>query len=209
MILGNLLVFLEKNGQLVVNGSLPLRGKLMGQLRDIKQGLLQEFTQTYGVDYQETFALVAKMNSIRVLISCAVNLGWDLQQLDVNNAFLHGDFIEEVYMEIPPGFSCQKIEGKICKLKKSMYGLKQSPRAWFDRFSWAMLSFGYQQSNADHTMFIKHCNGKITILIVYIDDIVVIGDNPEEVSRLKNHLAREFEIKDLGTLRYSPVFSGN
>ncbi|KAJ7978776.1 Retrovirus-related Pol polyprotein from transposon TNT 1-94 [Quillaja saponaria] len=105
------------------------------------------------------------------------NLGWDLQQLDVKNAFLHGDLAEEVYMEIPLGFSCQKTEGKVCKLKKSLYGLKQSPRAWFDRFQKAMLSFGYQQSNADHTMFVKHCHGRITILIVYVDDIVVTSDN--------------------------------
>ncbi|KAJ7968090.1 Retrovirus-related Pol polyprotein from transposon TNT 1-94 [Quillaja saponaria] len=126
----------------------------------------------------------------------------DLQQLDVKNAFLHGDLAEEVYMEIPLGFSCQKTEGKVCKLKKSLYGLKQSPRAWFDRFQKAMISFGYQQSNADHTMFVKHCHGRITILIIYVDDIVVTGDNPAEVSKLKSHLAKEFEIKDLGKLCY-------
>ncbi|KAJ7954112.1 Retrovirus-related Pol polyprotein from transposon TNT 1-94 [Quillaja saponaria] len=180
-----------------------IKRKADGTIERYKARLVARgFTQTYGVDYQETFAPVAKMNSIRVLISCAVNLGWDLQQLDVKNAFLHGDLAEEVYMEIPPGFSCQKTEGKVCKLKKSLYGLKQSPRAWFDRFRKAMLSFGYQQSNADHTMFVKHCHGRITILIVYVDDIVVTGDNPIEVSKLKNHLAREFEIKDLGKLSY-------
>ncbi|KAJ7969877.1 Retrovirus-related Pol polyprotein from transposon TNT 1-94 [Quillaja saponaria] len=158
-----------------------IKKKANGTIERYKARLVARgFTQTYGVDYQETFAHVAKMNSIRVLISCAVNLGWDLQQLDVKNAFLHGDLAEEVYMEIPPGFSCQKTEGKVCKLKKSLYGLKQSPRAWFDRFRKAMLSFGYQQSNADHTMFVKHCYGRITILIVYVDDIVVTGDNPIE-----------------------------
>ncbi|KAJ7967937.1 Retrovirus-related Pol polyprotein from transposon TNT 1-94 [Quillaja saponaria] len=137
-----------------------IKRKADGTIERYKARLVARgFTQTYGVDYQETFAPVAKMNSIRVLISCAVNLGWDLQQLDVKNAFLHGDLAEEVYMEIPPGFSCQKTEG-------------------------------------------KHCHGRITILIVYVDDIVVTGDNPIEVSKLKNHLAREFEIKDLGKLSY-------
>ncbi|KAJ7950679.1 Retrovirus-related Pol polyprotein from transposon TNT 1-94 [Quillaja saponaria] len=138
-----------------------IKRKADGTIKRYKARLVARgFTQTYGVDYQETFAPVAKMNSIRVLISCAANLGWDLQQLDIKNAFLHGDLAEEVYMEIPLGFSCQKTEGKVCKLKKSLYGLKQSPRAWFDRFQKAMISFGYQQSNADHTMFVKHCHGK-------------------------------------------------
>ena len=85
------------------------------------------FTQTFGIDYQETFAPVAKLNTVRVLLSCAVNQGWDLQQLDVKNAFLHGELEEEVYMEIPPGFSCDKTQDKVCKLKRALYGLKQSP----------------------------------------------------------------------------------
>jgi hypothetical protein len=89
------------------------------------------YSQTYGVDYDETFAPVAKMNTIRALISIATNNKWKLFQMDVKNAFLHGDLHEEVYMEIPPGFGTQETEGKVCRLKKSLYGLKQSPRAWF------------------------------------------------------------------------------
>jgi Reverse transcriptase (RNA-dependent DNA polymerase) len=87
------------------------------------------YTQTYGVDYEETFAPVAKMNTIRTLISCAVNSRWDLCQLDVKNVFLHRDLKEEVYMEIPPGFQNEQLKGKVCLLKRSLYGLKQSPRA--------------------------------------------------------------------------------
>jgi hypothetical protein len=86
------------------------------------------------------------MNSIRVLLSIAINLGWPLQQFDVKNAFLHGDLEEEVYMETPPGLEDSSLVGKVCKLKKALYGLKQSPRAWFERFSWAMQRFGYKQS---------------------------------------------------------------
>ena len=87
------------------------------------------YTQSYGIDYLETFAPVAKMTTIRALISLAANLGWKLQ-LDVKNAFLHGDLKEEVFMELPPRFSHNK-EGQVCKLKKALYGLEQSPRAWF------------------------------------------------------------------------------
>lgn len=87
------------------------------------------YSQTYGIDYDETFAPSAKMGTVRTLISCAVNFGWPLHQMDVKNAFLHGDLHEEVYMEIPPGFANSQTVGKVCRLKKSLYGLKQSPRA--------------------------------------------------------------------------------
>jgi hypothetical protein len=160
------------------------------------------FTQTYGIDYEETFAPVAKMNSVRALLSCAANMNWPLLQFDVKNAFLHGDLEEEVYMTIPPGFSSSASEGKVCRLKKALYGLKQSPRAWFGRFSKAMLGFGYKQSHADHTLFTKRSAGKIAVLIVYVDDIIMTGNDEEEIHNLKSRLAQEFEIKDLGSMRY-------
>ena len=96
------------------------------------------YSQTYGIYYDETFAPVAKINTVRTLVSCAANQGWPLHQLDVKNAFLHGDFQAEVYMELPPGFGTPQTNGKVCKLKKLLYGLKQSPRAWFDRFRWVV-----------------------------------------------------------------------
>ena len=83
------------------------------------------YTQTFGVDYQETFAPVAKMNTIRVLLSLAANFDWPLKQFDVKNAFLHGDLEEEVYMELPPGFEVSNMTGKVCRLRKALYGLKQ------------------------------------------------------------------------------------
>jgi Reverse transcriptase (RNA-dependent DNA polymerase) len=160
------------------------------------------YTQTYGVDYLETFALVAKMNTVRTLISCAVNLGWDLCQLDVKNAFLHGDLKEEVFMEIPPGFANEQLRDKVCRLKRSLYGLKQSPRAWFERFSMTMKRLGYRQGDVDHTMFIQRKDEKNCILIVYVDDIVLTGNDLVEMKRLKASLAKEFKMKDLGELCY-------
>ncbi len=106
-----------------------------------------------------------------------------------------------MYMEIPPRFEDEKTRGKVYRLKKALYGLKQSPRACFNRFSKAMI-FGYCQSNADHTLFMRHRRCKITLLIVYVDDIVVTGDDKEEMALLKECLAQEFEIKDLGRLKY-------
>jgi hypothetical protein len=113
------------------------------------------FTQSYGIDYQETFAPVAKLNTVRILLSLASNLDWPLYQMDVKNAFLNGDLEEEVYMDIPPGFETSENANKVCKLKKSLYGLKQSPRAWFDRFTKVVKKSGYIQCQTDHTMFLK------------------------------------------------------
>ncbi|CAJ2644587.1 unnamed protein product [Trifolium pratense] len=136
------------------------------------------FTQTYGIDYSETFAPVAKLNTVRILLSVAANLDWPLHQLDVKNAFLNGDLEEEVYMDIPPGF-------------EDMFGPN------------SMKKQGYVQGQADHTLFTKFSrDGKIAILIVYVDDIVLTGNDTVEMGRVKEKLAIDFEIKDLGSMRY-------
>ena len=101
------------------------------------------FTQTYGIDYNETFAPIAKLNTIRVLLSLAANLDWELHQIDVKNAFLNGELEEEVYMVQPPGFE-EKTPNIVCKLNKSLYGLKQSPQAWFNHFSKVVKDLSYK-----------------------------------------------------------------
>ena len=154
------------------------------------------------IDYSKTFAPVAKLNFVRVLLSIATNLDWPLQQLNVKNAFLNGDLKEEVYMDPPPGFS-KKFWLNVCKLQKSLYGLKQSPRAWFEKFTIVVKRQSYKQSQADHTMFTRvSAKGKITMLIMYVDDIILIGDYLVEMDRLKQSLTIDFEIKDLDALKY-------
>lgn len=157
------------------------------------------YTQKFGIDYEDTFAPVAKINTIRVLVSIAANQDWPLKQFDVKNAFLNGYLEEEVFMDPPPGMN---YGGKVCKLNKALYGLKQSPRAWFGRFSKFMRKIGYKQSDADHTLFVKSYGDKVTALIVYVDDMVVTGNDPDEINTLQGLLSREFELKDLGDLRY-------
>jgi len=115
----------------------------------------QGFTQKFGVDYKETFAPVAKMTTVRVLLSVAINQGWPLFQMDVSNAFLHGDLEEEVFMKLPPGHPHSGNSMLVCKLHKSIYGLKQSSRAWHTKLSIALESLGFTRSSANSSLFIK------------------------------------------------------
>ena len=114
-----------------------------GSIVHLKARLIAKgYNQTYGVDYAKTFSPIAKISSVQILISLAANLGWQLFQLDVKNAFLNDDLKEEVYMEQPLGFVAKRESGKVCRLHKAIYGLKQSPRAWFGKFSEVVLKFG-------------------------------------------------------------------
>ena len=118
-------------------------------------------------------------------MSLVDNQDWPLIQFDVKNAFLYGDLTEEVYMDPHPGIPKYSDTTIVCKLKKALYGLKQSPRAWFGRFTKSIRIFGYKQSNSYHTLFLKHKRGKITALIIYVDDMVVTSDDHEEISSLQ------------------------
>ena len=153
-----------------------------GSIECLKVRLVAKgYNQTYGADYVETFSPIAKISSVWILISLASNLGWPLFQLDtknaVKNAFLNGDLNEEVYMEQPPRFVAQGKFGKVCRLHKAICGLKQSPGAWFGKFSEVVLKFRLRRCHSDHFVF-SHTSAKGKILlIVYIDDIIIIGDN--------------------------------
>ena len=207
---------LEKNGtwDLVAlpNGKKPvgckwvytIKYKADGSIERYKTRLVAKgFTQTYGVDYMETFAPVAKINTIRMILSLTANYDWNLQQFDVKNAFLHGEIEKEIYMKLPPGYGGKTNANTVCKIKKALYGLKQSPQAWFGRFTKVMIGLGFKQSQGDHTLFIKHSKSRgVTMLLVYVDDIIVTGDDEEEEQRLGQHLAKNFEIKTLGKLKY-------
>ena len=128
-----------------------VKHKTDGTIERYKARLVTKgFTQTCGVDYQEMFAPVAKINSIKISLSLTANLDWLLHQFDVKNTFLHGDLDEEVYIDVP-SFEDTKPKGKMCCLKKSLYGLKQSP-ASFDKFSQALMRYGFKQSQGDHTL---------------------------------------------------------
>ncbi|RVW20204.1 Retrovirus-related Pol polyprotein from transposon RE1 [Vitis vinifera] len=155
---------------------------LDGQVDRLKARLVAKgYTQVYGSDYGDTFSPVAKIASVRLLLSMAAMCSWPLYQLDIKNAFLHGDLAEEVYMEQPPGFVAQRESGLVCRLRRSLYGLKQSPRAWFIRFSSVVQEFGMLRSTADHSVFYHHNSlGQCIYLVVYVDDIVITGSDQDD-----------------------------
>ena len=128
---------------------------------------------------------------------------WSLYQLDMENAFLHGDLAEEVYMEQPLGFVAQGESSLVCRLRCSLYGLKQSPRTWFGRFSFVVQEFGMTRSTSDHSIFYHHTSlGQYIYLIVYVDDIVITSSDQDGIRKLKQHLFSHFQTKDLGKLKY-------
>ncbi|GKB95546.1 ribonuclease H-like domain-containing protein, partial [Tanacetum coccineum] len=179
-----------------------IKYKSSGEVERYKARLVSKgFSQRYGIDYEETFSLVVKMVTIRCLIALSVQNSWPLYQLDANNAFLYGDLKEDVYMELPPGYY-DKDETRVCKLIKSLYGLKQAPRQWNEKLTTTLIEHGFVQSKNDYSLFIKDKNGVFIAILVYVDDIVVTGNNNSEIDKFKHFLSTKFMIKDLGQLKY-------
>ncbi|WJZ95109.1 hypothetical protein VitviT2T_013901 [Vitis vinifera] len=138
----------------------------------------------------------------RCLLALAAARGWSLHQMDVNNAFLHGDLHEEIYMSPPLGLRRQEEENLVCRLHKSLYGLKQASCQWFAKFSEAIQSTGYAQSRADYSLFTRKQGKSFTALLIYVDDILITGNDPVSIATTKKFLHSHFHLKDLGDLKY-------
>ncbi|KAJ4779344.1 polyprotein [Rhynchospora pubera] len=160
------------------------------------------YNQQEGIDYYETFSPVVKPATIRIVLTVALSNNWPFHQLDVNNAFLHGDLVEEVYMEQPPGFSDSNYPNYVCKLKKALYGLKQAPRAWFSKLKSFLLSHHFISSQADNSLFFFHSTNTTIYVLVYVDDILITGNNTKAINELMQALDSQFSIKNLGHLNY-------
>jgi hypothetical protein len=133
------------------------------------------FTQQSGLDYTETFSSVIKFQTIRMVIALVATFHWPIKQLDISNAFLHGRLDKPFYMEQPVGFRDSSYPDYVCKLRQSLYGLKQALRAWFERLSRFLFSLGFMSSQADHSLFIYAHNTNKLFVLVYVDDILVTG----------------------------------
>ena len=157
------------------------------------------YSQREGVDFQEIFAPVVKHVSIRYILSAVVHFNMELQQMDVKTAFLHGLLDEKIYMDQPEGFVDKKNPQKVCLLKRSLYGLKQSPRQWNRRFDDFVRAQGYTRSEYDQCVYFKKNSlGVYVYMLLYVDDILIASADKIQVDRLKKVLSSEFEMKDLG-----------
>ncbi|XP_024164205.1 uncharacterized protein LOC112171226 [Rosa chinensis] len=161
------------------------------------------YSQQPGVDFHETYAPIARLDTIRALIALATQKNWSLYQLDVQSAFLNGVLNEEVYVEQPQGFVTENEEHKVYKLKKALYSLKQAPRAWYGEIDSHFIKDGFQRSENEPTLYIKtKGNTEILIVSIYVDDLVFTGSCEEMVLNFKNEMMKKYEMSDLGLLHY-------
>ncbi|KAL4035483.1 hypothetical protein IC575_004176 [Cucumis melo] len=190
-------------------GKRPISCKWIYKIKTHSDGTIEHYKarlvakgyfQEYGIDYEETFAPVAEMTYVRSLLAVAAAKQWPLLQMDVKNAFLNGTLSEEVYMKPPPGTSSPL--HKVCLLRRALYDLKQAPRAWFATFSSTITQLGFTSSPHDTALFTRHTPQGIVLLLLYVDDMIITGNDPHAISDLQHYLGQHFEMKDLGSLNY-------
>jgi hypothetical protein len=159
------------------------------------------FSQIEGIDYDETFASIARYSSIRSILALLMQMGWHIHQMDVKTTFLNGIIEEEVYIEKIEGFETFDRESHVCRLKRALYGLKKAPRAWYTRIDNYFTGLGFTKSEADANLYQIVVEGKILIIVLYVDDLTLTGDE-QLIHSCKEDLEKEFEMKDLGLLHY-------
>jgi hypothetical protein len=171
-------------------------------VRNKSRLVAQGFSQKEGIDYEETFAPVARLEAIKILLAFSVAKGFKLHQMDVKSAFLNGVLEEEMYVRQPPGFESEKYPHGVYKLRKALYGLKQVPRAWYGKLRGFLFERGFEMGKVDQTLFSLRQGSDILIVQVYMDDIVFGGSSNSLVARFAEDVSREFEMSMMGELQF-------
>ena len=173
-----------------------------GSIEKLKARLVAKgYSQQEGIDFDDTFSPVAKLNTIRMLISLAKKHKWELHQLDVKSAFLNGELKEEIYLVQPERFVKRGQEHLVCRLKKALYGLKQAPRSWYEKINSFFVQHGFHRSMNDlnlYTKFNKH--RQIILISLYVDDMIITGNADTLIKEIKWQMSQVLEMKDLGNL---------
>ncbi|PNX57555.1 reverse transcriptase, partial [Trifolium pratense] len=157
------------------------------------------FLQKHGIDYNEVFASVARIETVRLVVALACKNRWRMYHLDVKSAFLNGPLDEEVYVAQPPSFEIKGKEEMVYKLYKALYGLKQAPRAWNKRIDQFLNQIGFKKCTVEFGVYVQNLNNEdLVIICLYVDDLLITGSQKPEIEKLKGKLKAEFEMTDLG-----------
>jgi len=164
--------------------------------------VVKGYAQIWGVDFSETFAPVARLDTIRMILALAAQQGWKVHQLDVKSAFLNGVLQEEIYVEQPEGFVTPGQEEKVYLLRKALYGLRQAPRAWYSKMDEHLLGLGFKKSLSESTLYVKKLVSDLVVVSLYVDDMLVTGSNSAQITAFKQEMMKMFEMTDLGEMSY-------
>ena len=161
------------------------------------RSVVKGFQQKEGIDYTEIFSLVVKMSTIRLVLGMVATKNLHLEQLDVKTTFLYDDLEEDIYMSQLEEFIVQGQKSLVCKLRKSLHGLKQAPRQWYKKFDSFMNKTRFKRCEADHYCYVKFFDNSYIILLLYVDDMLITGSSTEEINNSKKQLSKQFAMKDL------------
>ncbi|RVW83183.1 Retrovirus-related Pol polyprotein from transposon TNT 1-94 [Vitis vinifera] len=174
-----------------------------GNIERFKARLVAKgFTQKEGIDYKDTFSPVSKKDSLRIIMALVAHFDLELHQMDVKTAFLNGNLDEDIYMEQPEGFAKKGNEHLVCKLKKSIYGLKQASKQWYIKFNNTITSFGFKENIVDQCIYLKVSGSKFIFLILYVDDILLASSDLGLLRETKECLSKNFHMVDMGEANY-------
>jgi Reverse transcriptase (RNA-dependent DNA polymerase)/gag-polypeptide of LTR copia-type/Integrase core domain/GAG-pre-integrase domain/Domain of unknown function (DUF4219)/Zinc knuckle len=165
--------------------------------------VVKGYKQQPGIDYEETFSPVARFETVRILLAVAAVWSVPVYQFDVKSAFLNGEIVEEVFVEQPEGFKIKGKEGHVYKLHKALYGLKQAPRAWYSKIDQFFSDTGFSRSKSEPSLYVKKKqDGTLMMVCLYVDDMIYLGTNQEMVAEFRRRMKKQFEMTDLGLLKY-------
>jgi hypothetical protein len=174
-----------------------------GKVEKYKARLVAKtYSQIEGIDFGEIFSPISKLTSLTFILSIVVAFNLEVEQMDVKTIFLHGDLEEEIYMKEPKGFIVKGKKEMVCNLKKSLYGLKQSPRMWYQNFDTYILGLGFVRSRVDHCVCSKKVGNHFIYVVLYVDDMLLVGNNMDVIKEVKSQLSSKLDMKDLGAANF-------